>query len=152
MLFRILIWIAPLLLVVCLFACIYLDFLGFRGSSGFLRALLPLLGFAAFDSVNGEGDAGGCVLSGCVWHCGSRDLLITTFCSTALSYYQDTNNQIKTHTGHTIQWAQVAKSGHYNASIWTLNVFCHSLPDTLSGFRRCPSSPFLLSRPLYTSH
>lgn len=145
MLFRILIWIIPpLLAVVCVFACIYLDFLCLRGSSCFLRALLSLLGFAAFDSVNGEGDAGGCVLSGCVRHCGSWDFLISTFCSTALSYYQDKNIQIRTHIEHTLQ----------NADTATLVRICvfYSLPDTLSGFRRCPSSPFLLSRPLYKSH
>lgn len=150
-----LIWIIPsLLAVLCIFACLYLDFLSFRGGSCFLRALLPLLGFAALDSVNGEGDAGGCMLSGCVWHCGSWDLFISTFCSTALSYYQDTNIQIQTHTEHTIRRAQVAKSWQYHALTWTVCVcvFFYSLPDTLSGFRRCPSSPFLLSRPLYTSH
>lgn len=44
----------------------YLDLLALWGSTRLLSALLPLLGFTAFNSVDGEFDAGGCVLGGSV--------------------------------------------------------------------------------------
>ena len=42
----------------------YLDFLAFRRSTGLLRALLPLFGFAPFDPVDSKFDAGGRMLGG----------------------------------------------------------------------------------------
>lgn len=44
----------------------YLDLLALWGSTGLLSALLPLLGFTTFNSVDSEFDAGGCVLGGSV--------------------------------------------------------------------------------------
>lgn len=64
---------------------LYLDLLALRGSAGLLGALLPLLGFTAFDSVDGELDAGGGVLGGGVGDGGGRHVLIAALRGTALS-------------------------------------------------------------------
>ena len=53
-----------------------------------LCALLPFFGFAPFDPVDSEFDAGGRMLGGGVRDGGGRHLFVPTLSSTALTSYQ----------------------------------------------------------------
>lgn len=86
----------------CVGNCIFLilcfthfNLLGLLCSTGLLCALLPLFGFAPFDSVDSEFDAGWCVLGGSIGDGGGWHLFITTLgCATLSSYKKRANKQV----------------------------------------------------------